>query len=130
MSTRVGEHEVRHEPPDGVHIVYRGAITPADFNAVGDAIEAMGRGPRSVFMLIDISDMGSVDAGARRAGANDRRTPLVHSVACVGGGFQLRVLFNMLLKAAQLVYRHPMSIRFFATESEARQWLDAQRART
>lgn len=80
--------------------------------------------------LMDITNAGTVARDARASLVryrDDVETP--GSLALVGASFPVRTLVSMMLQAARALTRRPLDFRFFATEQEARAWLDEERVR-
>lgn len=84
-----------------------------------------------VFLLTDGSAMFNVDAQARRHLAEWPRRTQVAASAIYGGNLVSRTLIKMIAAAMDVVSKtrgqQVQNYRFFATEVEARSWLDGER---
>ncbi|MDI1481781.1 STAS/SEC14 domain-containing protein [Polyangium sp. y55x31] len=125
-----GEHVVRFEAPDIVHIRNVGDIALEDMQRMFEAIlggvaQAGGR----VFWLADITRMGHVRAEARKLAIESDITKNLLGTAIYGGNFQQRAISNLAIKAARVL--NPKSVatpfKFLATEAEARAYVEAIR---
>ena len=88
------------------------------------------QGKSSIYVVVDMTRLGSVTADARRAAARgptgNGSSMLVRAVAVVGGSFHLRMLGKMVNTAAALLYRtNPTPIDFFDTNKQARDWIES-----
>jgi len=80
-------------------------------------------------ILMDVVRAGPITSEARRAVMEQRRQPVPDSTAIVGANFAVRTLAMMVIRAIEHFSKKPAAIEFFASESDARQWLDTERSR-
>lgn len=81
-------------------------------------------------ILVDASRAGTMTPEARRINVeNLRRNPGLSATAVFGTSMVTRTIVTLLFKAMDLLSGREAAVAFFKTESEARVWLDAQRAR-
>lgn len=80
-----------------------------------------------MFGLIDMSRVGTISPEARLiARAEAGHLPL-RGTAVFGASFHHRVIALLANKAATLLKKDHQPIAFFATEAEARAWIDERR---
>jgi hypothetical protein len=126
-------HSIWIEPPDTVHLTWRGDFSGKAMDWFFDEIRRVGRTSPVVFVTVDQRQQGALTAAARQraaAGAPEFQH-ITRVVACFGMSPQIRVLINLVMKARSLIKRNETSrehVRFFDTEAEALAWLAEQRA--
>lgn len=74
-------------------------------------------------IIADVRRLNSIEASARRYGAQWSRRFPNFATAAVGAGTTTRVLIGMIARANQLFMRRPIHLRFFQTEADALVWL-------
>ena len=92
-------------------------------------VTAVQREYGQVFTIIDNQKNQSMDPGARRLLFEFARKNLVSASATIGGGPVYRTMLTLLIRALNLVKSKICPTGFFATEAEARAWMDGQRRR-
>jgi hypothetical protein len=125
---RVGDHSISFEPPDVLKTSLRGDVTPEDVRAIAAFIRRASPGPRPTFILADVADLREVAREARREAVKEPAYARYRGIAVYNASFQVRVLMKFVLLAFNLiagVTDNPME--FFATETEARRWIDERR---
>lgn len=83
----------------------------------------------SFVILADISEMGTIDAAARRWMALESRRFACRATAMYGASLTARTVITLLLRSLALFQPTLMPMYFAKTEPEARLWLDRQRPR-
>jgi hypothetical protein len=124
----IGTHRLRFEPPDLIVLEDRGDFSPADVAALVEEANrlAAARGP--LLWLNDIRQLGDVPAATRKRLVQRDLISLVRAAAIFGASFPKRMLFRMVVNALRLTYDAPIpEIQLFASEEEARAWLDEVR---
>jgi hypothetical protein len=125
---RVGTHVARFEPPDVVVLVMDGDESVADAEGMLVAMRAFARGRERVFVLSNITRLGTISAEARRISADANSIENVRAVAAFGGGFTQRVMAKLVLTAFEVLGRGSAApTRFFDSEAHARAWFDQLR---
>lgn len=125
-----GDIVVRWEPPDLLFLIYSGHLTaPHIEGAVATSKRLIAAQPYHMAML-DVSKLRGMTLGARKAAVASSDTMNVRGVAVIGASFHLKVLGNLLGRAAQLVYpAKDNPLEFFSSEAEARAWIHGRRGR-
>jgi len=125
----VGENTMGWESPDILIGIWRGEMTPAGMTAGFDKLKEFSKGWPRAFALVDVSGLTAIPLATRRvANANVASVPFA-ATAVYGASFGIRTVFSLLVRAMSLVTSKPMTLGFFATEAEARAWIDVERAR-
>lgn len=122
-----GTHRMRFDPPDLVHIVWKGAVTGEHTKRVLELVDAL-EAPK-LFILVDISESGIPSPRDRQVMSEARIYERLAGMAIVGAGYSVRTVMAMLLRAARLLTKQSVNAAFFRTEAEGRAWLAAERAR-
>lgn len=81
------------------------------------------------YVLADITRMEGLEADARRDMSAWNATHRVTAAAVFGGGFAVRTIVTLALKAIKLRDPDQLELVFTREEPEARAWLLAERAR-
>src|SRR5262249_25897626 len=122
-----GPSLVRFEPPDICFCAYVGDISAAEGRRTRDEQDAALDGLPYGLMLVDLSKTGAVCAEARKIGAERPKVP-VYGTAIFGASFAIRVIAQLVTTAGSLLAKVTESpVRFFATENQARAWLNERR---
>jgi hypothetical protein len=125
---RVGTHLARFEPPDVLVLVMEGDESAADAEGMLVAMRAFAKGRDRVFVLSNITRLGTISAEARRISADANNIENVRAVAAFGGSFAQRVMAKLVLTAFEILGQGSAApTRFFDTEAHARAWFDQLR---
>jgi hypothetical protein len=104
-----------------------GDVSEAEMRRLLDELSASAKGREWVLMLADLSKARSASPGARKLGAQKKEYH-VRGVALFGASPRFRIVANLVITASNLLVKNPDNpFRFFATEAEARAWLDERR---
>ncbi|MDC3960609.1 STAS/SEC14 domain-containing protein [Polyangium jinanense] len=123
------KHTVFFEPPDTAVWRFAGDISEAEMRELTSLEKSFIAGRPYLLKLVDLSRIGSVSAGARKAGAEKVHDVPVLGVAVFGAHFAIRVLADLVVRAGSFIRRiDTVPTRYFATEAEARAWLAERRA--
>jgi hypothetical protein len=127
---RIGEHEVRIDDNDLMTIVFRGALGAADMLEILREHDGKLCADGDLFVISDLRALTTVEPGARHAlGARSKVLP-GYCVAYMVPNFKVRLVLDMLLRAAGLLMKVKVHHRFFDDEASARTWLlEMQRSR-
>lgn len=113
---------------DLVHSVNRGAVTlemaRQYLEVVAATLDRHGR----AFLLTDASAGFPVSTEARKHIAEWPRMNEIGASAVFGNGIATRAMLTLITRAIALFGRRSQDVRFFATEAEARAFLDEKRA--
>lgn len=130
MSTvpRGGEIRQRWEPPDTIHVRYIGHLDGPHMREAAREVTPWLENQTYFFVLIDVSEMLSLSADARRATSESDSGVKLRGIAIVGASFHYRALGTLIARGVALLQRHVDNpLRFFSTEEEARAWLAVRR---
>lgn len=124
----IGLHSYRFSR-DIVIARFVGPISTAEIDQVVDGYFEVHKQYGHVLVLAFSSATVTFEPQAReRAAARFREQPFQLAIADVGGGPVLRVMSTLAINAVRLLVNSMPLLGFFATEAEARAWLDAQRS--
>ena len=123
-----GPSYVTFNPPDTVFIVWIGDVDEAEMERVVEATSVVSGAPPTLFLIADVSRMGSVTGGARRAAAEGSKRTNVRGSAVLGASFAARVIITLTDKIQGVLGASDCPTRYFATEVEARAWIAERRA--
>lgn len=120
--------DVGWEDPDLLLLRYKGQVTVAHVEqAVAESLRRIGLREYHV-ALIDVGQLVGLTAEARKVATSSREKANIRGVAVIGASFHLKVLGNLMDRAARLVYRAKDNpFEFFGSEAEARVWLEERR---
>jgi hypothetical protein len=119
---------VAFDPPDTCVWTLVGDVDVDLMRELADAQERGLKGLPHVFSLLDVTDIGSVSAEARKEAARKRDVNM-RGTAFIGASFHIRVLATLLSKAAKVLNRDEVApMRFFKTKAEALAWFEELRA--
>jgi len=122
-------HTVFFEPPDVTVWKLVGDVSEGEMRELTSMEKSFVDGRPHLLKLVDLSRIGSVSAGARKAGAEKVHDVPVLAVAIFGAHFAIRVLADLVVRAGSFIRRiDTVPTRYFATEAEARAWLEERRA--
>ncbi len=122
-----GRHAYWFEPPDLVCCVIEGDIHVDEMRRMVGYIRARAEGCEHVLLLGDAARLGTIPADARKEFRGAMGIPY-GGVAIYHASFHTRMLAIMILGALRLLNRTRFPFEFFATEAEARRWIEEQRA--
>ncbi len=126
---QVGKNTMGWESPDILIGVWVGVMTPEDMTAGFDKLKAFSKDWKRAFALVDVSKLESIPLATRRVANDNTKDVPFASTAVYGASFGVRTVFSLLVRAMSLVTMKPMTLAFFATEAEARVWIDSERKR-
>jgi len=131
---RNGQHLIRFEPPNLFLTRSRGDVSAEDmlrtYTTMQKKIDEIG----PIYWISNMSEMGRMSAEARAVKGPPGR---VHDPANVFGlavivpSFHFRIVAQLAIKANRLIRRDttPLNLEFFSNEADARQWVEACRAK-
>lgn len=116
------------EEPDTFCMRFRGTIDPASFRAVLEFQHAWCKDKTHFFALCDLSEAGAAPPETRRV-LQEFKDWRPATTACFGASFPLRVVADMFSRARRALGLAPGNsvTRFFATEAEARAFIEQER---
>ncbi len=127
---RIGEHEVRVDDADLMTIVFRGPLGAQDMQEILREHDGKLGADGDLFVISDLRGLTTVEPGARHALGKRSKTLPGYCVAYMVPNFQIRLVLEMFLRAANVLMKAKVSHRFFDDELQARRWLmEMQRGR-
>lgn len=124
VERQVGRHIIRGEPPDTIFLAIVGDLALEEVHKIHAELEELLR-TGTMFFLADISRLGRMSPTARAAGSRWNHLKQARAIGVFGAGFEQRVLATLLLKALRLLTKDfTAPAAFFATEAEARVWVE------
>jgi hypothetical protein len=123
-----GEQMIWIEEPDLFCMRFRGTVDPASFRAMLAFQHTWCKDKKHYFVLCDLSGIDAVPLETRRA-LHDFRKRGSATAACFGASFPVRIMADMVGRARRALGLAPASslTRFFATEAEARAFIQKER---
>jgi hypothetical protein len=120
---RIGRHGVRFVSSDAVELELRGDLALDEAACILRELDARLVAQGRLFILCEVSQLGNLTVGARGHLRHrpKRRAPYV--IAYVGAGFKMRVVVDLLDRAAKLLGQDRIYYCFFDRKEEARTWL-------
>jgi hypothetical protein len=127
VEEEIGKHRIRIEPPDLFVVTHDGDISFQEAAAIMHRLEAFTAGKDRVFLLLDVRRAGNMPPEARKGIVGTMGRLPVGGVAIFGATFSIRVAATLMAKAASLLHPSAPAASFFASEADARAWLDDRR---
>ena len=123
----LGTHEFRIED-DVLHVKWVGEFTVSDMQRLNQLITDLRQKHQLVFHLVDGTKGHGLSAEARRwSVAHTSPSNRADGIACFGFNSMMRAISTLLVRAIAILSKRTAPTRFFATEAEARAWLDELR---
>lgn len=124
----MGSHIFRWEPPDLGYLSYFGDLDGQAAAELTEKTTQITRNQPYVFLLVNLSHIGSVSREARRNSATGSNGIAFRGTAIVGASTPIRILATLVARASDLLSHNVQNpTRFFETEAEARAWIDKRR---
>lgn len=119
----------RFEPPDLVVIYARGDVSAEDVSQVYQFMRECGE---TLYIVADVGGLHGISPTARKAlideGSPARQRLHMAAMAMVNASWTTRTVITLVNKAYMYFYPEQYTaFAFFATEAEARAWIDIQR---
>src|SRR5262245_55495825 len=118
---QIGRHTLQFEPPDILHTIYRGDVSPHEFVEMYGFVKDLAAERPYLLYLADVSELPIPSADVRRNTAEFDRTLRIHAWAFYGGTFATNTIVTLLGIAANLVSDKP--VRCFESKADAYAWL-------
>jgi hypothetical protein len=120
---RIGKHEVRVDENDLMTIVFRGPLGAQDMQEILREHDGKLCVDGDLFVISDLRALTTVEPGARHALGKRSKALPGFCVAYMVPNFQVRLMLEVLLRAANALMKVKVLHRFFDDELLARQWL-------
>ena len=125
----VGRHWVLFEPPDLCVIRPVGDLSVEEVSEIMSRVGAFAAGKQRVLLMFNVERSGDMAPAARKIAMDATSRLPVAGIALFGASFAIRVAATLMAKAARILYPSSAPVpRFFASEAEARAWLNGRRA--
>lgn len=128
MATKIGEHELDIEPPDTVIMRYRGRLGIVDFTRSIDYLHQHCSAWPHMLLIVDLSRLEAIPADVRRIVPDVTSWMPMRGTMICGASFTIRTIAVMLLKMINLLRGTDNPSDYFASEVDARVWLEKRRA--
>lgn len=120
------------EEPDVAHWDLVGDVTADDLREIYDVQLKFCRDKRYVFVLVNVSEIRSINAEARKLAAEGptpgKTVMPIRANAVYGASFHFRVIGTLIAKAAHFIHRgQDNPTRFFEKAADARIWFNQRR---
>ncbi|MDI1481743.1 hypothetical protein [Polyangium sp. y55x31] len=125
---RAGDCVLEVEEPDLVIYRLGGVVDGHHLRALRRAEAEWSVGKTYLLALVDISGLVSSTMDARKASTEPGTGTKNRAIAIAGGSRYTQMLVDLTMRAARLLTRSELNVRFFADEVIARDWLSVQRA--
>jgi hypothetical protein len=119
-----GKHSLFFESSELCVIKYDGSPLEADIQKFHSELRRWSYGKPRFSMLVDLSTTGDVEPAARKAAAETLDVPNLTAVAGYGPSWPVRATATLTAALIRAFGKVKCPIRFFATEQDARAWLD------
>jgi hypothetical protein len=130
MKAHFGRQSMFFEEGNVISFQLTGEVTEQEMASCMTAVEEWTQGFTYLLMLIDVTELEIISAGARRLASRKPAPPgQYQAFACVGASFRTRVLLGLVIKAMRLLKATPFDLEFFTDEAAARAWLAGLRDR-
>jgi hypothetical protein len=116
-----------YEPPDLAVLSLVGVITEQEAHTVNAEIARLAEGTAGIFVLADVTQLGSMPADVRKVAADTSPSSSLAGIAILGASFHSRILLTLLMKAIAVFRGYSAPLRYFDAEAEARVWIAAER---
>lgn len=120
---RIGEHEVRVDDAGLMTIAFRGPLRAQDMQEILSEHDGKLCADGDLFVISDLRALTTVEPGARHALGKRSKALPGYCVAYVVPNFRVRLLLDVLLRAANALMNVKVHHRFFNDDASARQWL-------
>lgn len=128
-SGSTGRHVTYFEEPDILYLQLDGPVTEPEGLEINRLHRELGQGKKRLFFLVDLFNLESIHPAVRKdTGSIVKELPL-RGAALYNASLKAKVVAKLILTAANLFRKEEekMPIAFFATEQEARAWIDNRR---
>lgn len=131
MTMWSGASTLRIEPPNLCIVTYVGMLDVQVIEKMNAHLLDAARRICPLYLIVDLSRVGTVTQLGRRQGAGGMLALNPAATAVIGASFHMRVVVEMITKAAKLLnvgLEGPVD--FFASEKEARAWITRRQQET
>jgi len=122
-SHRFGSHNLERESPHLFIYRLRGPLRAVELREMTSLQRQWMENIDYALILCDVRAQERTDPEARQVALNWNTSNVPRALAIVGASYPMRVLFDMLFRAIELLRRRPLHIAFHDDEIQAREWL-------
>ena len=123
-AARFGTSTLRCVKPNLCIVTYAGVLDVDVIEKMNEALLDVARRMAEVYLIVDLSRVRTVTQLGRRQGAGGMLALNPLATAVIGASFHMRVVVEMITKAAKLLNRGLEGpVAFFADEKGARAWI-------
>jgi hypothetical protein len=125
----VGRHETYFEEPDILFLRLVGPVSAEEGREINNLHRELGQGRGRLFFLVDLLELEGIHPSVRKETGGLLKDLPLRGAALYQASLKARVMAKLILTAVNLFRSEEtkMPICFFATEQEARAWIDARR---
>lgn len=121
---RIGASTLRVELPNIYLVTYVGVLDVEVIGKMNKALMEYAGQIRPLYLIVDLSRTGTVTQLGRRHGAGGMLALDPTATAVIGASFHMRVIVELITKAAKLLNTGLHGpVKFFTNESDARTWM-------
>ncbi len=127
----IGKHSLRFESPDIVHMRIVGDLSLAQVQQLLEWVDAFPKPEKGYFSLIDIAEAGRPNLEILKSNALLKKMQIYGAFVYYRAQFQHRTVIEIVQKISRALNLSLKTIPLvaFATEAEARVWIDEYRER-
>lgn len=128
----IGKHSVRFDPPDMFITRLVGDVSLEQNIEAQEWLEKFDVPATGFYSLVDVAHLGRQDPKLMKAAYRVQPKHLCRAMVYYNARFHHRTIVNIFVRAAK-VFNHPLAktqMEIFATELEARAWIDEDRKKT
>jgi len=128
----VGRHWTGFEEPDLLRMKLAGVVKEADARELNRLHQIYVAGRGRVFYLIDLSELETIEPGARREAGDGLQQLDLGGIAIYKAPLKARVLAKLIFTAMNMFRRGAISqvpFEFHDSEASARAWISSRRKR-
>ena len=127
---QIGTHQIHFRAPQELTLELVGPMSVEEAERLSDLILELTARHGALYVLVDSARIVSSGHRVRKVFAeSDMFSKQLRAVAVWGAAFPLRIAINMVIKASSrlLPGSFQFPLEFFATEQQARAWMDSVR---
>lgn len=125
---RTGEHKVRFEAPDIIHSRPGGDISVSDSMVLVNFAKSLPKPANGFFSLVDMSRVGRQDPAIAKRVEAQEMLQMQRAQVFYNASFRQRALIGIFVRLSRLLkHSTPANAKIFATEAEARAWIEEAR---
>lgn len=122
---RIGASSLRMTERHTCIVKYVGVLDEGVIDQMNKALLDVGQKLRPLYLIVDLSRVSTVTQLGRQRGAGGMLTLNPAATAVIGATFHIRVVVEMITRAAKLLNTGLAGpVEFFANDKEAQAWIN------